>query len=188
MDVERHGDGPFSEHRCAVALSLCHYFVSLFTFLRCLSGVSGLDLYQWTTNATWRWVGTTKTIHYPSASNVLASNLASAPTNGTMRRFRLHLPLYNAPVALHVGILGGHTIVADTAEYKHLPVVAYGTSILQGGGKAEGVAQQDTKCNLSHIDSRPTFMFSGLPTGPSMDQHGCSQPWIGCVQLWIFRT
>ena len=96
------------------------------------TGVSGIDLYQIDNDGTWLFVPrlTDRTF-----SDTVSYRFCPVPGEGYDRlgyEFRLYLPLYNEVEWIEVGI-------DSAARFEWLPlreerpVVAYGTSILQGG-------------------------------------------------------
>lgn len=92
------------------------------------TGVSGVDLYAIDKNGEWNWAppayrfGDTCVYSY---KNVLAAAGASGVD------YYLYLPLYNTVEWLSIGV-GKNETFAFIPERKEKPVVAYGTSILQG--------------------------------------------------------
>ena len=93
------------------------------------TGVSGLDLYAWDSNASaWRFTSVTTTIIYP----VSVSEMQAAPhADGTPTLYRLHLPTYNGVLSLYVGHSHSYPVMPLNRTIGK-PVVWYGTSILQG--------------------------------------------------------
>jgi hypothetical protein len=89
------------------------------------TGIKGVDLYC-KVNGVWTYVNTGR----PTAKENEAS-LISGLTAGE-REFKLYLPLYDGTTKVEIGIESGSTITKPDAE-KKLPIVFYGTSILQGG-------------------------------------------------------
>lgn len=83
------------------------------------TGVAGCDLYAYdTTKKVWRWVGTAKPT-YPITTGTLVSG---APTD-TNTSYRLHLPTYNSPVEMHVGVAPRSSLVAAPVPSPPLPKV-----------------------------------------------------------------
>lgn len=89
------------------------------------TGIKGVDLYC-KVNGIWTYVNTGR----PTAKENEA-NLINSLSPGE-REFKLYLPLYDGTTDVQIGIDNGSTITKPTAETK-LPIVFYGTSILQGG-------------------------------------------------------
>lgn len=90
-------------------------------------GVSGVDLYAVDKNGAWNWApanftfGDTATFQYKDIN--LAGNAVTS--------FYLYLPLYNTVKWLSIGVPGNEK-VQFVKENRDKPIVAYGTSILQG--------------------------------------------------------
>lgn len=96
------------------------------------TGVAGIDVYRWSdADNAFRWVGTTVKNDYPSSMNTLVSGLPPATAGTSASLYRMHLPTYNAPVALAIGIDSDATIT-PACDDTSAPVVHYGTSIAQG--------------------------------------------------------
>lgn len=91
------------------------------------TGVSGVDLYAVDKNGNWNWAvpnfrfGDTVTFQY---NNI---QLAGNPVTD----FYLYLPLYNSVTWLSIGVPEKET-VQFVKENRDKPIVAYGTSIMQG--------------------------------------------------------
>ena len=89
------------------------------------TGIKGVDLYC-KVNGVWTYVNTGR----PTAKENEAS-LISGLSIGE-REFKLYLPLYDGTTKVEIGLESGSTITKPDTE-KKLPIVFYGTSILQGG-------------------------------------------------------
>ncbi len=89
------------------------------------TGIKGVDLYC-KVNGVWTYVNTGR----PTAKENEAS-LISGLSPGE-REFKLYLPLYDGTTKVEIGIESGSTITKPETD-KKLPIVFYGTSILQGG-------------------------------------------------------
>jgi hypothetical protein len=94
------------------------------------SGTRGVDLYI-LTDGTWRFVGTGRPTHGNKTTDAsLAENMDPKD-----REYMLYLSLYDGIDKLEIGIKEGSSIsgpeVKSPSDDK--PIVAYGTSILQGG-------------------------------------------------------
>lgn len=92
---------------------------------------SGVDLYAQTPDPAtgkpvWRWVGGNKPVTN-SASDCLVNHLAPG-----RRAYLLNLPVYNGVESIEIGVPVGATFVG-VAPRTNLPIVFYGTSIMQGG-------------------------------------------------------
>lgn len=89
------------------------------------TGIKGVDLYC-KVNGVWTYVNTGR----PTAKENEASLISSL--SPAEREFKLYLPLYDGTTKIEIGIDNGSTIKKPAAD-KQLPIVFYGTSILQGG-------------------------------------------------------
>jgi len=89
------------------------------------TGIKGVDLYC-KVNGVWTYVNTGR----PTAKENEASLISSLSPGE--REFKLYLPLYDGTTKVEVGIESGSTMTKPAAD-KKLPIVFYGTSILQGG-------------------------------------------------------
>jgi len=88
------------------------------------SGMSGLDLYVQTTDG-WRWAAAGRATSSTNTQELFQNRAKE------LRRFRMHLPLYNSVKSLRLAVEPG-------AQWEvHPPgrtsIVLYGTSIVQGG-------------------------------------------------------
>ena len=93
------------------------------------TGVSGLDLYALDENGKWNWAPAT--FHFGDTCSYLFRNLDPAKESGGNSDFYLYLPLYNSVTWLSIGVNKKDRFVFSERGNKR-PVVAYGTSILQG--------------------------------------------------------
>ncbi|MDD3108079.1 MAG: SGNH/GDSL hydrolase family protein [Alistipes sp.] len=93
------------------------------------TGVSGMDLYVRSADSSWHFVS--KSFDDPFADTV---HYTFRPylTTGGMHHYRLYLPLYNQVSWMNVGVDPSMQL-AWIPRSEALPIVAYGTSILQGG-------------------------------------------------------
>lgn len=89
------------------------------------TGIKGVDLYC-KVNGVWTYVNTGR----PTAKENEASLISGLDIGE--REFKLYLPLYDGTTKVEIGIESGSTITKPAAD-KKLPIVFYGTSILQGG-------------------------------------------------------
>ena len=89
------------------------------------TGIKGVDLYC-KVNGVWTYVNTGR----PTAKENEASLISGLSTGE--REFKLYLPLYDGTTKVEIGLESGSTITKPEVE-KKLPIVFYGTSILQGG-------------------------------------------------------
>lgn len=93
------------------------------------TSVSGVDMYSKNDEGQWRWAAVLK----PASQEIdaaLIGNIAP-PLFGSMREFRLYLPLYNGIEDLEIGIADG-TEIEPLEPAPQKPVVFYGTSIMHG--------------------------------------------------------
>ena len=98
------------------------------------TGLKGTDLYIFEGESVWRHVNTNR----PKANNketkinetTYVSNL-----DGGMHEYMIYLPLYDGIEEFYVKVDSGATITPGRADLidRDLKIVAYGTSILQGG-------------------------------------------------------
>ena len=89
------------------------------------TGIKGVDLYC-KVNGVWTYVNTGR----PTAKENEASLINGL--NQVEREYKLYLPLYDGTTKVEIGLESGSTITKPAAD-KKLPIVFYGTSILQGG-------------------------------------------------------
>lgn len=89
---------------------------------------SGVDLYARTEGDStgWHWIAANKPLK-PAVDETLVRGLAPGK-----KHFRLYLPSYNGVESLEIGVRSGAFFQEPEAR-KTLPVVFYGTSIMQGG-------------------------------------------------------
>ena len=88
--------------------------------------VNGMDLYTWN-DSVWQYMGSAR-----PASDTNQAIVASA-LDGSMRHYRLYLPLYSALTTLSIGIDSTATIhKANPGFVPAKKVVIYGSSITQG--------------------------------------------------------
>lgn len=89
------------------------------------TGVSGLDLWALDETNSWRWVS--------PASYLFQDTVRYQYKNITakVKHYRLYLPLYNVPRNLKIGVQNSFSFQFKQVA-KTLPIVIYGTSILQG--------------------------------------------------------
>ncbi len=117
------------------------------------TGIKGIDLYC-KVNGVWTYVNTGR----PTAKENEAS-LISGLSAGE-REFKLYLPLYDGTTSVEVGIENGSTITKPAPD-KKLPIVFYGTSILQGGcASRPGMAFTSIISRKLNVDCI-NFGFSG---------------------------
>ncbi|PWG78178.1 SGNH/GDSL hydrolase family protein [Pararcticibacter amylolyticus] len=91
------------------------------------TGVSGLDLYAVDKNGAWNWAPP----GYRFGDTCVYSYRDIYVASGQMADFYLYLPLYNAVKWLSIGVTQNEQL-EFIDERKEKPVVAYGTSIMEG--------------------------------------------------------
>ncbi|SDM70073.1 N-terminus of Esterase_SGNH_hydro-type [Daejeonella rubra] len=89
------------------------------------TGIKGVDLYC-KLNGVWTYVNTGR----PTAKENEAALISSL--SPVEREYKLYLPLYDGTTKVEIGIDNSSVITKPAAD-KQLPIVFYGTSILQGG-------------------------------------------------------
>ena len=94
------------------------------------TGVSGVDLFALDVNGDWNWAP--GRYHFGDTCTYIFKNLFLAKNNTCVADFYLYLPLYNSVKWLSIGVNEKDSF-SFTAKRKEKPIVAYGTSILQGG-------------------------------------------------------
>jgi hypothetical protein len=117
------------------------------------TGVKGVDLYC-KVNGKWVYVNTGR----PNGKENEAS-LVSSLSPGE-REFKMYLPLYDGTTHLEIGIDSSATIKKPAPDTQ-LPIVFYGTSILQGGcASRPGMAFTNIISRKLNVDCY-NFGFSG---------------------------
>lgn len=120
------------------------------------TGLKGTDLYILEGDSVWRHVNTNR----PNANDekwcekVYVENLAPG-----MKEFMIYLPLYDGVEELYVGVDSTATITSGNPQIidKNKKIVAYGTSILQGGCAsrtgmaATNIISRDLNCEVVNI-------------------------------------
>ena len=93
------------------------------------TGVSGLDLFAIDVNGNWNWAP--GRYHFGDTCSYIFKNLFLAKNNTGVADFYLYLPLYNSVRWLSIGVDEKDSF-SFPPKRKEKPIVAYGTSILQG--------------------------------------------------------
>lgn len=95
------------------------------------TGIRGLDLYCLMPDSTWRFVNSAR----PGLDSDMTETTVIANMEPKMREYMLFLPLYDGVGDLAIGIDSDYTITPPSVALprQDRPIVAYGTSILQGG-------------------------------------------------------
>ena len=120
------------------------------------TGLKGTDLYRLSDDGVWEYVNTNR----PTANadkectKVYVENL-----KGDMREFMIYFPLYDGVTELFVGVDEEATIQKPQIDNPRASkrIVAYGTSILQGGCStrtgmvATNMIQRDLNCEVINI-------------------------------------
>ncbi len=98
------------------------------------TGLKGTDLYIFEGDSAWRHVNTNRPYVNNKEEKIVESTYVSN-LDGEMHEYMIYLPLYDGVNELWVKIDEGATITSGNPELidKDRKVIAYGTSILQGG-------------------------------------------------------
>ena len=94
------------------------------------TGESGLDLFAIDINSNWNWAP--GSYHFGDTCSYTFRNLFLAKNSTAVSDFYLYLPLYNSVTWLSIGVDEKDSF-AFASKRNEEPIVAYGTSILQGG-------------------------------------------------------
>src|SRR5665213_924530 len=94
------------------------------------TGLSGLDLFAMDVNGNWNWAP--GNYHFGDTCSYIFKNLLLAKNGTSVADFYLYLPLYNSVTWLSIGVDEKDSF-AFASKRDEEPIVAYGTSILQGG-------------------------------------------------------
>ncbi|MEO8852571.1 MAG: SGNH/GDSL hydrolase family protein [Ginsengibacter sp.] len=93
------------------------------------TGVSGLDLFAMDVNGNWNWAP--GNYHFGDTCSYVFKNLLLAKNGTSVSDFYLYLPLYNSVAWLSIGVDQKDSF-SFASKRNEKPIVAYGTSILQG--------------------------------------------------------
>ena len=93
------------------------------------TGVSGLDLYALDADGKWNWAP--GKYYFGDTCSYIFQNLNLVRNSKGAADFYLYLPLYNSVTWLSIGV-NKNAFFTFTVKRKEKPIVAYGTSILQG--------------------------------------------------------
>ena len=93
------------------------------------TGVSGLDLFAMDVNGNWNWAP--GRYHFGDTCFYFFKNLFLAKNQTKVSDFYLYLPLYNSAKWVSIGVNENDSF-AFAEKRKEQPIVAYGTSIMQG--------------------------------------------------------
>lgn len=94
------------------------------------TGMSGLDLFAQDSEGKWNWAP--GKYSFGDTCAYTFSNLAITNNGATISAFHLYLPLYQSVTWLQIGVEENEKF-SFVPKIKEKPIVAYGTSILQGG-------------------------------------------------------
>lgn len=98
------------------------------------TGLKGTDLYIWEGDSVWRHVNTNRPYVKDKEAKITEATYVEN-LDGKMHDYMVYLPLYDGVEELWIKIDSAATITAGTSELinPRKRIVAYGTSILQGG-------------------------------------------------------
>ena len=132
------------------------------------TGMSGLDLYAIDVNGNWNW--SPGYYHFGDTCSYTFKNLVLAKNGTKVSDFYLYLPLYNSVTCLSIGVNEKDSF-AFAEKRKEQPIVAYGTSILQGGVTSRpGLAWTNIlERNLDRTVINLGFSGNGRFEGPIFD-------------------
>jgi lysophospholipase L1-like esterase len=133
------------------------------------TGMSGLDLYAKDVNGNWNWAR--GSYHFGDTCTYVFDNLFLAGKAPFIGDFYLYLPLYNSVRSLSIGVDESEAF-SFAEKRKDKPVVAYGTSILQGGvASRPGLAWTNILGrNIDKIIINLGFSGNGKFEAPIFDQ------------------
>ena len=95
------------------------------------TGVSGVDLYRIDTNGNWAYCAAKYSFNDEVCYKYTEID-RPAPSHDGVYEYRLYLPLYNGVKSMQIGVNEGCKF-EFVARSEAKPIVAYGTSIAQGG-------------------------------------------------------
>jgi len=122
------------------------------------TGVSGLDLFAIDVNGNWNWAP--GNYHFGDTCVYDFKNLSLAKNSTSVSDFYLYLPLYNSVKWLSIGVDTKDSFLF-AQKRKEKPIVAYGTSIIQGA-VASGPGLAWTNILARNIDKTVVNLgFSG---------------------------
>lgn len=98
------------------------------------TGTKGTDLYVLEGDSVWRHLNTTRPYLKDKENKIIDSKYVEN-MDGQMREYMIYLPLYDGVEELYVKIDSAATITPGRPDVidPHRKIVAYGTSIMQGG-------------------------------------------------------
>lgn len=99
------------------------------------TGLKGTDLYVWQGDSCWRHVNTNRPYVKDKESKLVEATYVSNLDTTRMTEYMVYLPLYDGVEQLEIKVDSGAVLTAGNPRLidKRKKIVAYGTSILQGG-------------------------------------------------------
>ena len=99
------------------------------------TGLKGTDLYVWQGDSVWRHVNTNRPYVKDKESKLVESTYVSNLDTTRMTEYMVYLPLYDGIEELEIKVDSTATLTSGSATLidPSTKIVAYGTSILQGG-------------------------------------------------------
>ena len=99
------------------------------------TGLKGTDLYIWEGDSVWRHVNTNRPYIKDAATKMTEATYVSNLDTTRMTEYMVYLPLYDGVNDLEIKVDEGAEITAGdpTLIDRNKKIIAYGTSILQGG-------------------------------------------------------
>ena len=99
------------------------------------TGLKGTDLYVWQGDSVWRHVNTNRPYVKDKDKKLVESTYVSNLDTTRMTEYMVYLPLYDGIETLEIKVDSTATLTpgAETLIDPRVKIVAYGTSILQGG-------------------------------------------------------
>lgn len=122
------------------------------------TGLKGTDLYIWEGDSAWRHVNTNRPYIKDDSLKMCEATYVEN-LDGKMHEYMIYLPLYDGIEELWVKVDSGATITAGSPELirANPKIVAYGTSILQGGCAsrsgmaATNIISRELNCEVINI-------------------------------------
>lgn len=123
------------------------------------TGLKGTDLYIWEGDSVWRHVNTNRPYLKKDAEGNIVESTYVSNLDGKMHEYMIYLPLYDGVEELWVKVDKDATITPGNLELidKDTKIVAYGTSILQGGCAsrtgmaATNILSRELNCEIVNI-------------------------------------
>lgn len=122
------------------------------------TGLKGTDLYIWEGDSVWRHVNTNRPYVKDQEGKIVESTYVSN-LDGEMHEYMIYFPLYDGIEELWVKVDSGAVITPGDVELidKNTKIIAYGTSILQGGCAsrtgmaATNIMSRELNCEVVNI-------------------------------------